>query len=408
MKITDVKIRFVEGEVPPDMLVLDMAMRNKVHYLPVDNHYSIAPTAATRGGADAGDVQKKTDAFLYIETDEGITGVAGPIMYPHLTGVIIRHGFRHFLIGEDPLNTERIWDVLYRRDLFNHAGYNIMAIALCDFALWDIKCKKAGLPLWQMIGGATQLKLPAYATCVGAAYKEDGSGYDLDEVAKVTAQCVKDGFSGVKWYPHRGPTDGEKGIDEIYEMYKLIREVGGPDLKLMLDVWSSWDVSYTLKAAEKLAKLDFFWIEEPLMPKMADGYATLRKESPVSISAGENIVTRWSYKELLDKNALDIYQPDPAWCGGISECLKIMTLIAMHNKRIALHAACVPVCVNLAAIYASNVCIISEYLLYISPNGQFFYKNPIVPKDGFLHLPDCVGVGLDIDEGKVTRSWFME
>jgi len=409
MKITDVKIRFVEGVVPPDMLVLDMYMRNTVHYIPVNNHYNPSSNPFARpSGAAAGTPNKKVDAFLYIETDEGITGVAGPIMNVNTIGPMIKNSFSTFLIGEDPLNTERIWDYLYRRDLYNHAGINIMAISICDFALWDIKCKKAGLPLWQMIGGATQVSMPAYANCVGNAYKKDGSGYDLDEVARMTDWCVKNGFTGSKWYPHRGPADGNKGIQELYELYKVIRDVGGPDFKLLLDVWSAWDVDYTLKAAKKLAELDFYWIEEPLLPNNIDGYEKLGKHSPISISAGENIVTRWNAEKYLEKDALDFYQPDPAWCGGISECLKMMALIAMRNKRIALHAYCVPVCAQLTAIYTANVCPISEYLLYISPSGQFFYKNPIVPKDGNLYLPSDPGIGLDIDESKVINSWFME
>ena len=408
MKITDVKIRFVEGVMPPEERSLDMRLRNAVHYLPTNNHYDITPTNATRGGAAAAGGSKQIGAFLYIETDEGITGVAGSIMYPDIVGAIIKGGYRGFLIGEDPLNIERIWDVLYRRDLYNHAGYNILALSTVDIALWDIRCKKAGMPLWQMAGGATQRTLPAYANCVGGAYKEDGSGFDLDEVARLTQWCVDNGFTGSKWYPHRGPADGQKGIDEIYEMFKIIREVAGPDFKLLLDVWSSWDVYYTLRVAEKLAKLDFYWIEEPIMPKNVDGYATLNRKSPVSISAGENIVTRWSIKEYLDKDALEIYQPDPVWCGGVSECLKIMNLITMYSKRIALHAACVPISTQLAATCANNVHPICEYLLYISPGGQFFYKNQFVPINGDLHLPDAPGAGLDIDENKVTRSWFME
>ena len=408
MKITDIKIRFVEGVVPSDMRILDMAMRNKVHYLPVNNHYSISSNVITPSAAATGGEQKKVDAFLYIETDEDITGVAGPLMNSNSLVPIIKNIYRSILIGEDPLNTERIWDVLYRRDLYNYAGINIMAVSACDFALWDIKCKKAKLPLWRMIGGATQTTLPAYANCVGGAYKEDGSGYDLDEVARLTEWCVTNGFSGSKWYPHRGPADGKKGIDELYDLYKVIREAGGSDFKMMLDVWSSWDVHYTLKAAEKLAELDLYWIEEPLMPNMIDGYEVLRKESPIAISAGENISTRWSVKHYLDRDALDIYQPDPAWCGGISECLKMMSLISMYNKRIALHGYCVPVCVQLAAIYTANICPISEYLLYITPNAQFFYENPAVPENGFLHLSNTAGIGLDIDEDKVTRSWFAE
>ena len=409
MKITDVKIRYVEGIVTAEAPLYSGSMGAKVRYLPVDNHYSAALATDNIGAvASLGpDGQRRlVETFLCIETDEGITGMAGPLNNTAQVSMLITGAFRAILIGEDPLNTERIWDILYRKDPFSLTGVTVLVISFCDIALWDIKCKKAGLPLWQMVGGATQQVLSAYANCTGCAYKEDGTGYDLDQVAKQTQWCVDNGFTGAKWYPHRGPS----GLRELYEMFKIIREVGGPDFKLMMDVWSAWDVSYTLKAAEKLAPLDLYWIEEPVMPNRIDAYVTLQRNSPIPISAGENLCTRWSFKPYLDQEALDIYQPDPVWCGGISETLKIMSMIDLYDKRICLHGFSVPIAAQLAAAYTANVCPISEFLLTITPARQFFFKNPVLAKGGKLYLPpaDSAGVGMDIDETKVVRSWYMD
>ena len=413
MKITDVKIRYVEGVIPPEAPPHGAPLASKVRFLPEDNHYGnrdVMQRTTASPGVKVGKDRRLTEAFLNIETDEGITGVAGPIYNTELTVALIKNMLRGNMIGEDPINTERIWDILYRKDTLNYSGIYITAIAFCDIALWDIKCKKAGMPLWQMIGGATQAVLPAYANCTGCAHKEDGSGYDLDQVAELTKWCLDNGFAGVKWYPHRGPRDGGKGIDDLYDLFKTIREAGGPGFKMMLDVWSAWDVDYTLKAANKLAELDLFWIEEPVMPSMVDAYVELQRKSPIPIAAGENLLTRWGIKQFLEREALDIYQPDPVWCGGISESLKIMPLIALYDKRICLHGFCVPIAAQLAAMYTANICPISEFILNVTPGRQFFYKNPVLAKDGCLHLPsaDQAGVGLDIDEGKVVRSWFLE
>ena len=412
MKITDVRIRLVKGNLPPDMPVYDAAKGAKVRYLPADNHY-MANIASDRIGAavvaDAQGQRVLEEAFLYIDTDEGIVWIAGPINNTDLIAPILMSRFRGVLIGADPLNTERLWDILYRKDPFNYAGVNMVAISLCDMALWDIKCKKAGLPLWQMIGGATQSALEAYANCTGLAYNEDSSGYDLGKVAELTGWCTANGFAGAKWYPHRGPANGKKGLDELYEMFSVIRSTAGADFKLMIDVWSAWDVDYTLRAASRLAPLDIYWIEEPVMPNQPEAYAKLRRESPIPISAGENLCTRWAIKQYLDMEALDIYQPDPAWCGGISETIKIMSLIAMYDKRVCLHGYCVPIAAQLTAAYTANICPVSEFLLAITPGRQYFYQHPLLAEQGLLHLPSeqNAGIGLDIDESKVIESRFI-
>jgi L-alanine-DL-glutamate epimerase-like enolase superfamily enzyme len=146
------------------------------------------------------------------------------------------------------------------------------------------------------------------------------SGYSLkpDKVRERMKEVVAQGYTAAKWFMREGPQDGPNGVRKIVECARIARETGGPDMKLMMDAWNSWDVPFTLRIANLIAEYDFSWIEEPLMPDMYESYARLTAESPVPISAGEHEYTRWGFKMMMDLHAADVFQPDPAWCGGIT------------------------------------------------------------------------------------------
>lgn len=411
MKITNVKIRWVEGRMVPGEgdVFYDSARASRVRYLPVRNNYQVGQLSdgvgATLSAGEKG-VRKLREAFVYIETDEGITGVAGPLIYAPETARTILREYAPCLLGEDPMNNERLWDIMYRKSPVSYAGKSVIALSYCDVAVWDIRCKRAGLPLYQMVGGRTQRELPVYANCTGCAFNDADDGYDLDLVAERTKWCVEQGFTGAKWYPHRGPADGEKGIRELVDMFRVIREAGGPDFKIMIDVWSAWEPDYALAAAKKLAPLDIFWLEEPVMANQPEAYAEVAKKSPIPISCGENMFMRWQFQLFLRQTDVHWYQPDPVWCGGITETLKILTLIEASGKKAALHNSSVPLGAHLATACPASFAPINEYLLTISPTRQFFFAQPCHPRGGLLVPGEAPGVGLDIDESKVEASSF--
>ncbi|MDR0469942.1 MAG: mandelate racemase/muconate lactonizing enzyme family protein, partial [Peptococcaceae bacterium] len=392
-----------EGTLPEDFQAFSSSADNR-RVCPADIYdgYRQAFENLNEGMPSVGADGKRrlTHAYLEISTDEGITGRNGPIKSPLIRERILR-SLAPILIGLDPFNNEMIWDILYRSSTNSYAGSDLEAISACDNALWDIKAKAAGMPLNRLLGGVTQPSLPAYCNCVGYSYAPEDV---IDTVAYVKSQ----GYKSTKWVAPAGPGEGEAGMQKVENHIRLLREAGGPDFQIMMDCSCSWDYDFTIRMAKRLEKYDLYWIEEPLMPQQIDSYVKLAKHSPIRIALGENLYTRWSFKRYLDRKAADIYQPDPNWCGGLTEALKIMALITSSDMPVALHGAMPPVCVHLASAYPKTTILTSEYLDLVTRVNQYFYQEPIKPEGGAFHLPTMPGLGIELDMEKVQRDWYQD
>lgn len=172
-------------------------------------------------------------------------------------------------------------------------------------------------------------------------------------------------------------------------------------MKIMLDAWNSWDIPYTLKMVERLKEYDILWIEEPVMPDLVESYARLTSLSPIFIAGGEHEYTRWGFKALLDRNAMHIYQPDPAWCGGISEIMKICSLLSAYDAKAVLHSSLTSVGVHVSSSYAPALISLVEYLMIVSEVSQYFLQKPIKPVYGYFMPAEIDGAGMDLDANKI-------
>ena len=146
------------------------------------------------------------------------------------------------------------------------------------------------------------------------------------------------------------------------------------------------------------------WIEEPVLPDLPESYARLRDKCPIPISGAEHEYTRWGAKMLMDMGAMDIYQIDPSWGGGISEMMKICALASAYDVQIIPHGGVVPVSAHVS--FALNAALTPwiEYQNVLNVSKQFFFKYPLAPVNGFVHFPTKPGIGLDIDESKVESE----
>lgn len=337
-----------------------------------------------------------TQTFLNIETDEGITGVVGPIT-GDATAFYLLTQLRSLLIGQDPLATEYLWDVMYRNAPNGRSGDNMIAISHVDYALWDIKAKWLGQPLLTLLGGPVQDRIPAYASTAGFSLEPE-------KAAERAASIREQGFTGTKWFFRRGVGDGLEGERANIELMEALRDGAGPDVKIMIDAWANWGVDYTLRMARQLAPLDPAWIEEPVQYALRDSYARLKRESPIPIAGGEHDFTRWSAKEMLDLDMLDVYQFEPVWAGGLSEMMKINALVTAYDATFVPHVylpgASAPVAFTLNAMTTPML----EYHLILGEIYQFFLQAPLKPKQGYFYPPDVVGLGLDVDETKVDSE----
>ena len=393
MKITDLKIKQLEGVMDYPGVFWEERIRRPLDIYP--KYRSMGPELMASHPIPMGDGKYKVIAqFLQIETDEGLTGLSGPMFYPS-TSFYIDTSIKRHLIGEDPLRTEYLWDIMYRSNINARTGEYTAAISMVDIALWDLKGKFFGQPVCNLLGGPVQDRIPCYASALCYSI-------ELDKVTARVRHFLTEGYQGVKFFVRDGPQDGGAGVERNLELIKTIRKAGGPHLKIMLDAWCSWDISYTMKMADLMATYGPEWFEEPVMPDFRESLSRLRSRCSVRIAGGEHEFTRWGAKMLMDMGALDIYQFDAVWAGGISELLKITTLCSLYDVPFVPHGVSMQATAPVAFAHNAVVVPMLEYLVADQERLQFFLKETIKPVEGYLYPPTSPGLGMDLDESKIV------
>jgi L-rhamnonate dehydratase len=253
-----------------------------------------------------------------ITTDKGLKGYGsgGPG-----GGSVIEQHLIKLLIGENPFNIERIWDILYRSTMpYGQAGIAINAISGVDLALWDLAGKALGVPVYELLGGETKARIPSYCT-----------GNDIE-------QHLKFGYKRLKLAMAYGPADGREGQKKNVELVKRTREALGPDGDIMLDCYMAWNEQYTIEMAGMVEPYRVYWMEECLQPRDYEGFGRLREAiKSTRIVTGEHEYTRYAFRQLLDHRGAAIWQPDIHWCGGMTELRRIGALAAAYDIPVIPH-----------------------------------------------------------------------
>jgi len=234
--------------------------------------------------------------FLHVETDGDVSGMVGPISDRRARGI---HRFEKYLVGRDPLATEKLWDLLYRKAVHGRKGTTMMAISALDVALWDLKGQYFGEPVYRLLGGPTRETLPAYASMLGYSV-------DPEDVRERAADFRERGYGAQKWFFRHGVGSGSEGKRKNVELVAAAREAVGAEYDLMFDAWMSWDRSYALDVFDRIAEYDPRWVEEPLQPDRIGTYAELRDAADSPVAGGKHEYTRWGARELLDRGAVNV------------------------------------------------------------------------------------------------------
>jgi L-alanine-DL-glutamate epimerase-like enolase superfamily enzyme len=247
---------------------------------------------------------------------------------------IIQEQLRHIVIGQNPFDVEALWEKMFRSTInYGRKGVVLEAISAVDIALWDIMGKAAAQPVYNLLGGRTRERIRVYASRL----------YAHEDLQVLAAQAIafrEQGFTAMKQRFGFGPRDGIAGMRRNLELVQAVRQAVGPDIELMADAYMGWDVSYAIRMIRMLedAGVNLSWVEEPLIPDDIDGYAAVRRAVHTPISGGEHEFTRYGYRELLRKEAVDILQPDVNRVGGITEARKIWAMAAANNLPVIPHA----------------------------------------------------------------------
>lgn len=389
MKIEDIRLTEYEGVMETGGTFWEERLVRPIDVYPERRSEGAGYTAQIEPGK-----YRIRAVFLEVLTDDGVSGLSGPFGRDVAAQVA---GFRSLIVGQDPRAHELIWDQLYRHAVHGRKGGTMMAVSAIDCALWDLKGKWAGAPVYRLLGGPTRAEIPAYASALGYSL-------EADRVSERARQLVADGYRHTKWFFRHGTGEGREGMVRNEALARTLRDAVGDDVEIMLDAWMSWDVPYTVAMAERLEPYRPAWIEEPVLPDRIDSCAAIRRSVRIPIAIGEHEYTRWGHAALINAGAADILQPDIYWAGGISEVLKICALASAADLPVVPHGHSTPATAHLIASQPPNVCPLLEYLVKWNEVHQFFFRHPLKPVDGVVRLPTVPGIGVEIDPAKVRRS----
>src|SRR6478672_132554 len=341
--------------------------------------------------------------IIRVETDAGITGIGEVDSNPMAVKGAIEGPFSHttatglaqVVIGEDPFETEKLWHKMYRANIYGgRRGVGLHAMSGIDMALWDIKGKALGLPVWKLLGGGFHQKIRAYASTL--------FGPTPEATGEIARKLKGQGFTAVKfgWDP--------MGVDRETDR-ALVREARkglGPEPDLLIDAGLVWDAKTALQRANDFAQHDIFWLEEPLRPDDYDGYRKLAESTPIRIAAGEEESNRQSFVDLMDRGRIDVVQVDLTRCGGFTEAMNIAALAWDRGLPVANHGFTTYVNVTAALHWLNSIpnALICEYVAEEETNlRESVTRQKLRAKDGYLDIPQAPGLGIDVDWDAIAR-----
>ncbi len=343
--------------------------------------------------------------LVRVFVDDGPSGLGSVGVGNGSAAYIINEHLKPMVLGEDPFNTELLWEKMFRSTLnYGRKGVVLEAISAIDIALWDIKGKATGQPVYNLLGGKTRDRIRVYASRLYAQK-------DLDDLARKAEGFVKQGFTALKQRFGFGPIDGPQGMRKNLELIKTVRSVIGPDIELMADAYMGWDVDYAIRMIRMIedAGMNLRWVEEPLIPDDLDGYARVRRSVSTPISTGEHEFTRHGYRELIRREAVDILQPDVNRVGGITEAQKIWALASANNLTVVPHAGQLH---NYHLVMAHLNSPLAEYFPPPGVGGvldddtlfwELFIGEPQAV-EGYVTLSEAPGLGSELNETQI-RNW---
>ncbi|MCC7015977.1 MAG: hypothetical protein IT564_02090 [Rhodospirillales bacterium] len=290
--------------------------------------------------------------FVRIETASGHVGIGWAEDGVGAASNAIKLHLQRFVLGRTPDQHEAIWEMMFRASIpYGRKGAALEAISAIDLALWDLRARIAGVPVWRLLGAATARAIPAYASHLQPV--------SHDRFVAEAVQYASDGYTAMKMRMPGHPGHGTSGIDMNVERVRLVRDAVGDKIELMVDAFMGWDLPFAKRMARALEPYRVGWIEEPLLPDDIAGYAELQRESPVAIATGEHEFTRYGFEQLIRAGAARVLQPDVHRAGGLSEVVRICKMAQDAGLAVAPHVFSAP---TVHLVTALPVCAMVEHL----------------------------------------------
>ncbi|EED13701.1 galactonate dehydratase, putative [Talaromyces stipitatus ATCC 10500] len=367
--------------------------------------------------------------MVRVHTDEGISGL-GEVGLAYGAGakaaVGILRDLARFVLGKDPMNVEAIWEEMYRRTYWGMGGGPVIygGISAYDIALWDIRGKVLKAPIYQLLGGKTNDKLRTYASQIQFGW----GGTPLlavhpSQYAEGARLAIAEGYDAIKVDPLQVGRDGsvtpDTGVkrqyfgllrhDEIQmgvERIAAIREAVGPNVDIICEIHANLGTNAAIQFAMALEPYNIMFYEEPVNPLNANNFARIAEKTTIPLATGERSYTRWGYRELLEKQALAVVQPDLCLVGGITEGKKICDLANLYDATVQVHVCGGPVS-TAASLHLEAVIpnfIIHEHHTYaLKPCIRELCVNDYQPQQGQFTIPNAPGLGQELNEVKAMQ-----
>lgn len=367
--------------------------------------------------------------IVRLHSDEGISGVGEAGMAygsGHSAAVgMVKNLAESFVLGVDPFKTEKFWETMFRSSFWGSGGGPVVygGMSALDAALWDIKGKALGVPVYQLLGGKTNERLRTYASQIQFGWGPKRAMLARpEEYAEAALQAVAEGYDCVKidplvidksgkqsWLGRFGPLTHAQVL-EYRERVKAVRDAVGPEVDIILDLHSLLGVASAEQLAGAWADLGCFYYEEPVNSLSADLQSVVTQRVHVPMAAGERIYTRWGYRKYFELNALAVIQPDLGLVGGLTEGKKISDMAHVYDVTVQCHVCGSPVA---TAIALQLEAAIPNFLIHEhhTNNTKQWNRELCVqdyqPKNGVYEIPDLPGLGIELNDEVVKRSPCM-
>ncbi len=350
-----------------------------------------------------------TFVFVKVTTDEGLHGIGeGSLEWqPRAVEAAIHHLANRWLVGSPAFAIERLWQDMFRNEFARGGPVVNSAIGALEMALWDIKGKALGVPVYELLGGRVHDDLAAYAN---AWY---GAAASVDEIARAARAVAGRGYRGLKLDPFEcGRDPDRREIRRAAALIEAVRDAIGPDMELLIDCHGRFSVGSAIDVARALAPFDIYWLEEPTDPENVGALAKIGRSIPMRLATGERCYSRYHLQGLLQGNEVAVLQPDIIHVGGLLEAKKIAAIADAAYIPVSFHNPFGPVAT--AAAIQLDACttnfIMQESFCEYDVEWRFdLLQNCPRPVNGRYPVPDLPGLGgIDLNLDAVAAHPYRE
>ena len=372
-----------------------------VHPFKKENHY----------------IEDKNWLFIKVETDEGISGWGEAYTMRDRDRSIAQHvsDLSRYLIGRNPFHIKHFSQVVYNDFAGRRGAIDLFcALSGIEQALWDIVGKKLGTPIYNLLGGPCRDRIRVYANGWTTNGSWNSAIFSPKELAQKAIETVKMGFTALKFEPFPGPCRtyiSKQDENAAVENVRIVREAVGPDIDILVEVHRRLAPMYAIRLAKRMAEFNPFWFEEPVPSENIDALAEVRKRIDLPVVTGETLCTKAAFREVLEKRAADILNPDVSHCGGILELKEIAAMAEPHYVAVCPHnhnSTTISFAATLQVAAVIPNFLITEYFVNYTEIGNAILETSFEMVDGCFKLPTAPGLGVTINEEALKNYAYQQ